>query len=409
MNNTLRVCVLVTGFGLFFSVAGLIFLALSSRPRLLPDLFGRFTHRDSNEFLADKPEHIGEHKGMRLRLVRRIKGERGTDRDVVLKFDEECHLAPVVEYGGQVYSPFRGLRLAGKAVPATAVRPLEELPGLRRVVWIKVEPEKRSYSNGNDKRGWWDAITYRETHWKGQANATAPADVSPLWLGGVEWEGTPVGSMRYKVALEFDGFYLSSPGRENIGRGGQLPGVLRVSRLGGAKNPSVDQALALSNLPYIWGSAEFRGSAAPSSHQAEQYIGADCADMVVAAWRKSGITNMRYSGAVPLVHALGGNKSAATIGSMEEGVYLDTRGREIVIGPEGIQPGAGVFWVYRNGTRGHAGMLAQDSGPDGVANGILDRHDLVLHTSWAPPILQELGDIMLGMLPTLVVNAADAG
>lgn len=403
MTSRARFLTLLAGGGLFCLLAAVLVLAWFLRPSLVDDLIFKVQRCVRREFIPDKPEFVGNHQGRRVHLLRQLPGDKAVAQDAVIGFEQPCLLAVAVEHKGQVFCDLKDIVLDGRPVPQDSVKPLEAgLPELERVVWIKLEPEKHHYSNSNDIPGWWGDIHYKENIWH-SSRAPVEAEVDTLWLRGVSWQGEPVGAMRFKAALEFKDCFLSTPGAEAVQKGGRLPGVLRISRKGGSGHEAVDQALALANLPYIWGSASFRGAGAPKSHQSELFIGADCADMVVAAWRKAGLTSMSYSGAAPLVAKLKHRKRAFSIASLEAGFYLDTHGKRIPFSETGLAPGAGIFWVYGGG-KGHAGLLLEDLGPDGEANGFLDTSDPVLHTSWSTPIIQELGSIMMHITPVLAVS-----
>jgi hypothetical protein len=213
--------------------------------------------------------------------------------------------------------------------------------------------------------------------------------------------------MRVKVRVELESVVLSTPGAEAVGKGGVLGGVRRVTRLGGSGNAVVDAALGLSNLPYIWGSAPVGGAGDWSSHQAELFVGADCADLVVAAWRMSGLANESYTSVARLLerHAA----SSIRIADQREGVYVGTDGTPIPFGPGGV--GAGSMIAWRFGThfgKSHAALLVEDRGPTGAPNGRLDEWDLVLHALWEPPVLEPLSGVLV-VDPVAVVPRPDGG
>ena len=363
-------------------------------------------HTSAPEFAPDKEQFVAGHAGMALSLLVRVGAEPARDRDATVDFGADCELGPAVFLDGLVYSDFPDMEVDGKPVPADHVRPLAQLPGLKAVWWMSVEPEGRRYTNSDDTPGWWDDIRYRESVFEARANATLiPGDVRPLVQRPLEWEGLSVGTLRYKVALEFQDFFLSSPGSEAVEKAGFVPGVRRLSRKGGTGVDCVDYGFALGNLPYIWGSGSRKGSAHPEWHQAEHYIGADCADLLMAGWRLAGLTGEEYSGVVKLVDDYSRSPRLHLLGGYEDGIFQDEDGHPLDFGPQGtIRPGAGILWVYNRGRNGHAGILALDSGPDGEPNGLLDRDDLVLHTYNNTPLLEPLRGIMPLTAPRAVLN-----
>jgi hypothetical protein len=285
--------------------------------------------------------------------------------------------------------------------------PLAELPGLVRIAWYLVESAEPSWRNRDRNPGWWAAMHYDEIELPWGGSGTVDVDVRPARLRGVSWAGKSVGTMRVKASVELDSVILSTPGAEAAGKGGVLDGVRRLTRRGGSGNAVVDAALGLSNLPYIWGSAPVGGEGDWSSHQAELFVGADCADLVVAAWRMSGLANESYTSVARLLERH--EASSIRIAAKREGVYVGADGAPIPFGPGGAEAGSMLAWRFgTNLGKSHAAVLVQDGGPAGTPNGRLDEWDLVLHTLWEPPVLEPLSQV-LAVDPVAVVPRPDGG
>src|SRR5262249_12697008 len=107
------------------------------------------------------------------------------------------------------------------------------------------------------------------------------------------------------------------------------------------------------NVPYLFGSAG-KGARA----QAERYLGADCADILVAAIRRAGRRDLEYTSVGNLVDSLPRvPTSQARPGDLLALDYLDFEGL----------PRA---WD-------HILVLVEDRGPGGVPDGVLGPEDLV--------------------------------
>ncbi|MBW2263422.1 MAG: hypothetical protein JRG91_15765 [Deltaproteobacteria bacterium] len=359
----------------------------------------------ARQMIKPAPSHrmdmyVGTRGGMQVWLAVQRGDGPGRNEDATLAFDEEASLGVVVRDGQRWYSDLGEVEIDGQAVEA---RPMEELEGLRSIWWVKVEAGEASYRNSERNIGWWDAIAYVESTDSAGRQSVREVDVSPLVRGGVTWDGTAVGTMRYRVMLEFDTWLLATPGRDAAGKGGVLEGVRRVTRLGGTADPIVNHALGLSNLPYIWGSAHVLGESVPTSHQSESFIGADCADLVVAAWRMAGL-DAAYSAVVPMIGKFGSSELGTLITKKDKSVFYE-KSKRIAVGEGGVVPGAMVAWQFgKGGRKGHAAVLVEDSGPDGKPNGYLDEHDLVLHTMWEAPVLEPISGVFSNRDPVAVIN-----
>ena len=279
----------------------------------------------------------------------------------------------------------------GKRVAVAAAPPAGAL-----VRWLKVEPVMlhvgepgpspgfAGYCNailGGPHHGKWigmDHVSYVETAVAGDA-WTRAADAHPTEALYDIHEG--LGTMRFKASLSFDGgaTWASSPGAESRDRNGIRADVTRVSFR--EADDFTGWLTALFNVPEIFGSVEA---------QAERFIGADCADVIVSAARAGGHTKVKYTYVEGLWKYAAAPLPAA---------------REIELSPGGAVSPAGLRWgtdvrrgdivpiSYRApdhsyGVRHwpHVGVLYADaSDPDGplhgAPDGIFDGHDLLLHMS----------------------------
>ncbi|MFH1436438.1 MAG: hypothetical protein ABIJ56_12030 [Pseudomonadota bacterium] len=330
------------------------------------------------------------------------------NRNLAIEFDDNALLGVVIKKGAQYYTDLNEIEIDGKTIASGKIHRLSELPGWQKIWWMKIESKEHKYINSNKNDGWWAGIDYIESVEAVNRESAQTVDVRPIRLQGVKWKDRHVGTIRYKVAVEFTDFFLSTPGRESAGKGGLLPDVRRVSRKGNTGNATADMALSLANLPYIWGSAPIHGEKNQESHQAELYIGADCADLAVASWRLSNASTIHYSAVLPMVTKYEKSRySIEIIGSKDE-ILFGTTGKGIPIGPGGVEPGTAIMWKFvKKGTkkpRGHAAVFVEDKGPGGRPNGVLDEHDVVLHALWNTPALDRIRDVLPGTTPIAAIN-----
>jgi hypothetical protein len=148
------------------------------------------------------------------------------------------------------------------------------------------------------------------------------------------------------------------------------------------------------NVPYLFGSAG-KGK----KNQAEQYIGADCADILVAALRRAGWTKMEYSSVADLVDSLHPIGKPVEI---QPGQPSQLRwGRDVkpgdllaldYIGADGDLPRD---WD-------HIVAAIADSGPGGLPDGVLGPEDLVVDSGSAEGLKQaplgEQGHVRVAVL-----------
>jgi hypothetical protein len=144
------------------------------------------------------------------------------------------------------------------------------------------------------------------------------------------------------------------------------------------------------NVPYLFGSA---GKGA--KNQAEQYIGADCADILVAALRRAGWKKLEYSSVADLVDALHPVGKPLVVKPCKDGVCeasVARYGRD-------VKPGDMLALDYIGAESDlprewdHIVVVIEDRGPGGVADGRLGPEDLVMDSGSAEGLKQApLGD-----------------
>lgn len=257
------------------------------------------------------------------------------------------------------------------------------------ITWFRVENVEGNYRNGYQHKVWtWDDIAYDEVEFaKGSLwICRADGDLTHLTLPRPN-----VGTRRFCAKVSYQGNTYSSPGKEAVRRDGIDRTVHRISFRATTGNDLLDWAYSFSGLPFIWGSTSITGSDA--DHQTEKYIGGDCADFLVAAARKTGY-KVSFTGSYGLsryVEKVVKPKPVAAcslIAGKKFYFFVNGRGDTVRFGESGVMPGDIIHW------HGHVGYLAADCTPgdENKPNGWLDSSDRVLHTLFAEPVEEPLGD-----------------
>ncbi|MEZ4400206.1 MAG: hypothetical protein R3B06_09315 [Kofleriaceae bacterium] len=295
------------------------------------------------------------------------------------------------------------LRLGGRAVSARQRRPLAD--AVAAVRWSIVEPHgfrvglaangatSRFYANVSTERadfGRWlgyDRIDYFATEVQPWADlgtgGRIPARVTSAEPDAVQLAG--LGTTRYQVAVRLrDGRELASPGAEAVDAFGLLPSVHRVSVRQG--DDFLGWLSAYLLVPEVFGSA-----GGGKNHQTERFTGADCADVMVGALRRTGR-------AVPYTSVAGLPRYTRAVAAA---TVLDDAGRPA--SPiAGVRPGDLIRIDYGGALTGHtprswdhvAALWEDKSDPTGPAgggpDGQLDGFDLVIHMGHPRLIIEPL-------------------
>lgn len=279
--------------------------------------------------------------------------------------------------------------------------PLAELGGVR-IQWSTVEPHgfragaaangatSEFYSNVSTEPasfGKWlgyDHIDYFERviePWG--TRARIPAVVT---AGEPDAQQLPgLGTVRFKVELQtVAGVLLASPGAEATDTFGLARAVHRVSIRKG--DDFLGWLSAYLLVPEVFGSA-----GGGRDHQTERFTGADCADVMVGAWRRTG-RSVAYTN-------VAGLPSYAR--PLTRSIELDEQGRPA--SPiTGVAPGDLIRIDYGGALANHtprafdhvAALWEDRSDPDGpfhgAADGQLDGFDLVIHMGHPRLVIEPL-------------------
>lgn len=273
------------------------------------------------------------------------------------------------------------------------------------VSWYRVEPrmehtrtpapndDLKIYANarvfGADHGKWlgYDRIEYVESPLSGEG-PTLPTlivrDAAPGPEAGVPARDPTLrgmGTMRLKATVTAGGQTVSTPGAEDAPAGLISPRVFRYSYRSG--DDFLGWLTTFFNVPYLFGSA----GQGPTS-QAERYLGADCADALVAALRRAGHHRMRYTSVTGLVDAL--RKVGPTVIVAPQTSPQGAQGQDTPAQPaprlrfgEQVRPGDLLALDYVGSEDlprpwDHIGVVVADRGPgpDGAPDGVLGPEDL---------------------------------
>lgn len=286
--------------------------------------------------------------------------------------------------------------------------------GPLRVAWSRVEPrmqherlpapnpDLKIYANAvvfGPRHGAWlgyDRLEYLQTPLPGAGAEPVlrVRDARPGPGAGVPARGGPyadLGVMRLAATLEADGQRRETPGAADAPAGQIGDRVFRYTYRGG--DDFLGWLTTFFNVPYLFGSAGQGGRS-----QAERYIGADCADVLVAALRRAGHRRLDYTSVTGLVSALrkvGGPvivrpcpaAPPAPLAPSASAAPAPTCAAPgdpppLAIG-EKVRPGDLLALDYVGAADlprdwDHIGVLAEDRGPGGAPDGVLGPEDLFL-------------------------------
>jgi hypothetical protein len=189
-----------------------------------------------------------------------------------------------------------------------------------------------------------------------------------------EHEG--LGVMRLAASVRLGAATWKTPGLEDAATASLPPRVFRYSFRAG--DGFIGWLTAFYNVPYLFGSA---GDGA--KNQADLFIGADCADVLVAALRRAGLPRLRYTNVGGVLDQLTRVKKEAVVRPCppEQPACASPSEPPLRFGTD-VRPGDILAVDYLGAGElpralDHIVVLVSDSGPQGVPDGVLGPHDLV--------------------------------
>jgi hypothetical protein len=266
------------------------------------------------------------------------------------------------------------------------------------VEWRRVEPRPQHlttpapnasvpvYANavvlGPDHGKWigFDRLEYFESALTGDGTTRLVRDALPSANASLPscapraepWAG--LGAMHLAATVHLGDDAAATAGAEDAPDGTIAARVFRYSFRSG--NDFIGWLTSYFNVPYLFGSA---GKGAKA--QAERYVGADCADVLVAALRRLG-GKIEYTSVADLVDALPHVTGPVHVGDLYALDYVD----------------------YADLPRSwdHIVALVEDRGPDGKPDGKPGPEDLVMDTGNADGLkvapLADQGEVRIAVL-----------
>ena len=259
-------------------------------------------------------------------------------------------------------------------------RPMREAP-TAALAWFKVEPAVEDMSNTESGSFRYEPISYREVRVQAwMLKTSVAADVQPTLTPN---RGKGLGTMRYKVIAYQGDHKVESPGaeaRRKRASGGLTDKVHRVSLR--RDDTFLGVMTEMFGQPYIWASA----GSTRGTHQSERLEGSDCADLMVYGARRKGYDiEYTWTGGMDKY-----TRVLARGEPREDGVYVDRKGKPLRF------PEVGDMLLFPR----HIGALVEDRG----VKGVLDTEDVMMHTFFASPREQPVGDTAYADAPIEVIR-----
>ncbi len=325
------------------------------------------------------------------RVVGRLAGAQGRARAAV-----DARLGESIEVFVQVPGRLDGRRVVFSEDGARGhVSWVDSGCPPAEVRWRRVEPTMEHVDTEPPNQGlsiYANAVMFGPKHgaWIGydrlEYNASPIAEADDRWTWSVAEAGPSDSELRASRGAGMEhlgvmrlsahvtpqgGASRRSPGAEGAGRGGVGEDVFRYTIRGG--DDVFGWLTSFFNVPYVFGSAGVGARA-----QAERYIGADCADVIVAALRRAGHRDFAYTSVAGLIRGL---PRAA------EPIVLDPSQGEANPARSAYTPLPGdILAIDYIGSASlprpwdHVVVFVEDRGPDGQADGVLGPEDQVADT-----------------------------
>lgn len=207
-----------------------------------------------------------------------------------------------------------------------------------------------------------------------------------------------LGTMRLAATVRSGGKSYSTPGEEDAPKGQIDARVFRYSFRAG--DGFIGWLTSFFNVPYLFGSA-----GDDAHHQAERYVGADCADVLIAALRRAGLRRLHYTNVSGVIDAVGRATGPAVVRPCpaEAPACASVSEPPLRFGVE-VFPGDILAVDYIGSgdlprAWDHIVVLVEDRGPGGTPDGVLGPDDLVLDSGDARALklapLAEQGEVRL--------------
>jgi len=309
-------------------------------------------------------------------VVSRVDGESCATSDHKFVFEgTDIQLYAVLsgrekgKEGVYYYTNAGAVKINGEEIPPDRIKKWDNAWGAIRVLWFKLEPEKKAYPDISSLR----EITYKQSYCSGWGSTWEHSvDVTPDLI---PYHKDNVGTMRFKVKCvlywndnQVNPFRKAeSPGPETItdaGIGSEVHGVTIAG-----SHPDTGIYRAFFNLPYL---KEPWPSAAAEEHPAERFIAAGCHDLLIAARRLSGDQGLAYTPDGRLDQYTVKLYTHLQLWADRSFREKARPGNKIPFGKRGVRPGD----ILAGGDA--AGILLRDEGGMRVGAEFLSDDDLVI-------------------------------
>ena len=299
-------------------------------------------------------------------------------KDVTLEDRVDLNLVVKAKENGETiyFSDVKNLEIEGLKIDSSKISKWPSKDVLIR--WAKVSSTDNCYSNWENGKFHWKTPKYEENNineydkWNFSINNPKNKKID-----------ADLGTSRYTVEFVYGGDNFSTKGKESTNYLGITDDVHRISFR--QDDSFVGWLTSFLNLPYIYGSVP---------EQVDNYVGTDCADLIIGAKRKMG-ENLPYT-------YVGGLNNISEEVVNEENLSTDGsnfyNNNKILKWGEDIKPGDLIIF----GEDFHVGVLSKDKGILGQPDGVLNEYDLMIHT-FADYVSEE----RIGRLPYFAVRRLD--
>jgi len=314
------------------------------------------------------------------KLARVVDARRGETLDVFVAVPGKLDGRAVVF--GEAGAPTR-VSWTGAGCPDAAVSWRRVEPRMQHETTPAPNAHVSLYANAvifGPKHGTWigfDRIEYFDSPIAGSTGWTLHvADAAPTEPTARKRETAllPFGTMRLAAAVAVGSQLSATPGAGDAPRGAIADAVFRYSFR--RDDDFVGWLTSFFNVPYVFGSA---GKGTKS--QAERRVGADCADVLVAALRSTGAHDVDYSSVMYLIDHLPHVSAPAAISACAAGGPCTAATPPLHFGRD-VRPGDFLALDYVGADElprpwDHIVAVIEDRGPGGVPDGVLGPDDLV--------------------------------
>jgi len=280
-----------------------------------------------------------------------------------------------------------GVKLNGKIIPPDRIENWQRRWGVVKVLWFKIDTEKKSYIPG--KNGQVPTIAYAEDYcsewgfsWDKILEVNPEEYLNPFTQElKIRQEH---GTVRFKIqALIYTKDNpviplrkINSPGKDAVDQLGIQDIVTRLSIRD--EEPLLGYYQAFYNLPYI----NLNEPPEAEGYRIEHFIGGNSLNYLLGALKLMGYKELKFGNLEELYKVT--NELFSEVTPDHQGFYYQRSQpqQRIKFGPGGVELGD----IILSGS--HGGIVVADKSPEGTPNGYLDSYDLITHC-WQGKLTEE--------------------